>query len=565
MQTLGGTLAKIFSRLRYHVFTHQDYMSRIRGGHNYYQIRLSEKPVTASRSTVDILITLDRQTLDIHENDVAENGLILYDPDIVPVNRESEIYQPVPFTQLALAEGGDKIMANTVAIGAVLGLFRFDYIQAEQVIRQSLAEKHSIINGNKHALHAGYNFIQAQPGHQDLFCISMPRHEDLMLINATQAIATGAISAGCKFYAAYPMTPATGIMVYLAGKGQKYNIIVEQAEDEISAINMALGASYAGVRSMTGTSGGGFALMTEGVSLAGITETPIVICEVQRPGPATGLPTRTEQSDLLFVIHGGHGEFAKVVLTPGTPEQAFLAANKAFDLAEKYQIPVFIQSDQYLADAQWTYKEFSTKNLCPNHDYRLHGNKLAGLKKYRRYAFSPDGISPLAVPGDSKHLVVVDSDEHDEAGHITENSRLRIKMVEKRLFRKLRQLKNEISPPELYGSKKPDIILLAYGSTYGIVKESVDILAEEYAIAMLHFSEVYPFPLSDDFNFLSLLHNARQTICIELNATGQFARLLKTETAFTCSNQINSYDGRPFTTDTLLTKIKATLNPVNNK
>lgn len=559
LQTIGGTLAKIFSRLHYHVFTHQDYMSRIRGGHNFYQIRISEKPITASRNPVNILVALDKLTIDTHYDEVHEKGVILFDPEDTDGQPLEAIYLSVPFVKLAMNNGGNKIMANSVAIGAILGLFALDLSAAEQAIRESLANKSSrIVEGNLQAMQAGYLHVQNNKKAVHNFSICEPGKDALMLINGIQAIAVGAITAGCKFYSAYPMTPSTGIMVFLAAKQEEYNIIVEQAEDEISAVNMALGASFAGVRSMTGTSGGGFALMTEGISLAGITETPIVICEMQRPGPATGLPTRTEQGDLFFVIHGGHGEFPRVVLTPGNPEQSFLAANKAFDLAEKYQVPVFIQGDQYLADTEWTSKGFATDRIRYK-DYRLRGKDLARLAVYNRYAFTENGISPLAVPGESKHLVVADSDEHDEAGHIIEDGETRRRMVEKRLHKKMVNLHREISPPGLYGAENPDVILVCFGSVYGVAKETAGILEDEYNIAMLHFSEVYPFPLREKFDYLKLLQDARQTICIENNATGQFAQLLRAETGFTCSDRLNRYDGRPFTADSLQEQITALL------
>jgi len=562
LQTIGGVLARIFSRLHYHVFTHQDYMSRIRGGHNYYQIRISERPVTASRDAVHILIALDKNTMDIHSGDVHQQGVILFDPEDVEDVPDRDIFLPIPFTELAKKEGGDKIMANTVAIGAVLGLFDIWEEAGERVVRESLARKNDkIIAGNLKAMQAGYRHVRERSKHLEHFSRADPGTDDLMLINGIQAIGFGAVTAGCRFYSAYPMTPSTGVMVYLAGKGEEYGIVVEQAEDEISAINMALGASYAGVRAMTGTSGGGFALMTEGLSLAAMTETPIVICEMQRPGPATGLPTRTEQGDLFFVLYGGHGEFPRVLLTPGTPEQAFLATNKAFALAEKYQIPVFIQGDQYLADTEWTCAGFPLDKLSYR-DYRLRRDQLAKLESYDRYAVTENGISPLAVPDESRHLVVVDSDEHDEAGHIIEDAATRIRMVEKRIFSKIDNIRQEISPPELYGDGNPAVILVCFGSTYGIVREVVDSLAGSTSIAMLHFSEVYPFPLADAFDYVKLLHDAEHTLCIEQNATGQFARLLHSETGFTCSSRLNRYDGRPFTVDSLREKIAAVLETV---
>lgn len=565
LQTIGAALAKIFSRLGYHVFTHQDYMSRIRGGHNYYQIRFSDKVVTASRERIDILVALNTETIDIHQQDLLDGGLILYGPTEEEEPRAGEQFLATSFTQIAKDAGGTRIMANVVAVGAVLGLFNLDLQAAEAVIQQSLEKKSAeIIEGNLRALQAGHRHAREHCTRLDRFQTSTAGQDKLLLINGVQAIAAGALMSGVKFYAGYPMTPSTGIMVYLADKAEEYDIVIEQAEDEISAINMALGASYAGVRAMTGTSGGGFALMTEGVSLAGMTETPIVIAEMQRPGPATGLPTRTEQSDLNFVIHGGHGEFPRAVLTPGTPEQAFFAANRAFDLAEKYQIPVFIQADQYLADTEWTFKEFALDTLAYK-DYRLRGEQLRKLKEYKRYAYTDDGISPLAVPGESPHLVVVDSDEHDEEGHIIEDAPTRVRMVEKRLHAKLDRLREEIAPPAFYGKKNAATIIIGYGSTFGVMREAVDLLGKEYSLAMLHFSEVYPLPPFTELDYPKLIGKAKATICIENNASGQFRRLLRAEAGIVCSGRINRYDGRPFTIEALTKEIRQYLQSGKTK
>jgi 2-oxoglutarate ferredoxin oxidoreductase subunit alpha len=357
------------------------------------------------------------------------------------------------------------------------------------------------------------------------------------------------------------MTPSTGIMNYLASKEKEYGVVVEQAEDEIAAINMALGASFAGVRAMTGTSGGGFALMVEGLSLAGMTETPIVIAMGQRPGPATGFPTRSEQGELQFLISAGHGEFPRVIFAPGSPREAFYLTNKAFDLAEKYQIPVFILFDTYLADTQWTIEGFDMGKIR-YHDYRLRGDAFKKLSEYRRYAFTETGISPLGVPGDARHLVVADSDEHDEEGHIVEDALTRVNMVQKRLFKKLPFIRQEIAPPFLYGDHNPRVVLTGWGSTYGVMKEVVDELTKSTSIAMLHFSEIFPLPHRENFDYVRLLENARLPLCIENNATGQLARLLRSETGFEFKAQIHKYDGRPFTVEELTGEINGHLRNI---
>ncbi|MBF0473933.1 MAG: 2-oxoacid:acceptor oxidoreductase subunit alpha, partial [Nitrospirae bacterium] len=389
------------------------------------------------------------------------------------------------------------------------------------------------------------------------FSVAGASDKGYMLIDSSAAIGLGAIMSGCKFYAAYPMTPSTAVMNFIASKAQQYGIMVEQAEDEICAINMVLGASFAGVRSMTGTSGGGFALMSEGVSLAGMMELPVVILEAQRVGPATGFPTRTEQSDLMFILHSGHGEFPRIVFAPGTPEEAFYLTNKAFDLAEKFQIPVFILIDQYLADSEWTYKSFDYKSLVYN-DYRLREDFLKSMSEYKRYAYTESGVSPLAIPGDSKHLVIVDSDEHDEDGHIVEDIVTRLKMVNKRLSKKLPLIQSEMSPPVYHGAEKPDVVVTCWGSTYGVVKEAIDTINYNHSgkrIGMLHFSQIYPFPSMQKFDFIKLLEDADITICIENNSTGQFASLLRGELGYAFTHRINKFDGRPFILESLTEEI----------
>lgn len=319
IQTIGDTLAHIFAKSGYHVFTHQDYESRIRGGHNFYQVRFSDKPVTASRDGIDIVVALDRESISQHEKELTENGIIISDSSTLKQKHDKEYFLDIPFVQLATEHGGNKIMANTVAIGAVLGIIGMDMNILFEIIKDTFRKKgEEIIKGNVNAAMSGYDHA-VKNCQRCSFNVRANGRSPLLLIAGNEAFALGAIASGVKFYSAYPMTPSTGIMNYIADKEADYGIIVEQAEDEIAAINMVLGASFAGVRAMTGTSGGGFALMVEGLSLAGMTETPVVIALGQRPGPATGLPTRTEQGDLQFALYTAHGEFPRVIFAPGTP------------------------------------------------------------------------------------------------------------------------------------------------------------------------------------------------------------------------------------------------------
>jgi 2-oxoglutarate/2-oxoacid ferredoxin oxidoreductase subunit alpha len=553
IQTIGETLSRVFSRTGFHVFSHQDYESRIRGGHNFYQIRLSDRPVSASRDGSDILIALDRESITRHEHELNKGGRILCDSSSLKHTSGDRWFLDVPFSDLAVKSGGSAVMANTVAIGAVLGLFNMNLDTLFELIADAFRNKgDAVIEANKRAAQAGYDFA-AQNCADCSFKIGSTDKPKL-LMTGIDGIGLGALASDCKFYAAYPMTPSTGIMNYLASKSAENGIVVEQAEDEIAAINMALGASFAGARAMTGTSGGGFALMTEGLSLSGMTETPIVIAMGQRPGPATGFPTRTEQGELQFLVSAGHGEFPRVIFAPGTPKQAFLLTNKAFDLAEKFQIPVFVLFDTYLADTQWTFDGIDDKNLY-GADYRLRGKAFQALDSYQRHAFTQTGVSPLAIPGDARHVVATDSDEHDEDGHIVEDAATRVRMVEKRLFKKLPNIRLDIAPPFVYGDHNPETVLVGWGSTYGIMREAVDELSKKRRIAMLHFSELYPFPGTESFDYLRYLRNAKQTFCIENNATGQFGRLMRAETGFEFSELIHKFDGRSFTREMLAGEI----------
>ena len=551
IQTIGGLLSEVFARMGFHVFTSQDYESRVRGGHNFYQVRVSDTRVMSSTETIDILIAMDLASEVLHREQLSQRGVMLYDSESLNSKFEGTDLLDIPFKRLA-TESGSPVMANTVAVGAALGALDMDPSVMETLLAERFGRKgEPVVEGNIMALRAGLAYATDNCKK----CEFAPGEigAGKFLISGLEATALGALASGIKFYSAYPMTPSTGIMDNIAKRSEEFGVVVEQAEDEIAAINMALGASYAGVRAATGSSGGGFALMVEGLSLAAITETPIVIFEAQRPGPATGLPTRTEQADLLFVLHSAHGEFPRVVLAPGSPEQCLLLTNKAFSLAEKYQIPVFVLLDQYLGDSQWTYEGFNTDAITYT-DYRIRGEEARKIKDYKRYAITDSGVSPLLVPGDGhEHLVVFDSDEHDEDGHLIEDAPTRISMVDKRLHKKLPAIKAEIAPPVLYGPDDADTVLVGWGSTYGVLKETVDALRRVGDNAsMLHFSEIYPIP---EGAYMSLLQNTKKTVCIEGNATGQFAQLFKTETGFGFHHRINRYDGRPFTKDYIMERL----------
>lgn len=365
-------------------------------------------------------------------------------------------------------------------------------------------------------------------------------------------IGMAAIAAGCKFYCAYPMTPSSTILHYLAAKSEKSQMVVKHAEDEISVINMALGASWAGVRSMTGTSGGGYALMVEAVSLAGITEMPIVIAMGQRPGPATGMPTWTEQGDLLFILHSGHGEFPKIILAPGDMEETYRLTLEAFNLADIYQTPVFILVDKYLQEGHQSIEEFRIKNdeLRINRGKLLSEKDFGNITDYKRYQITDDGISPRVRPGMKNVLHQVNSYEHLEDGHTTEEENERTYQVDKRNRKTATFLARDAKLPVLYGKKEAELTVIAWGSMKGPVLQAMQ--GNEDKFNLLHFTYLWPIPSAPVAKTLS---DCRKTLLVENNSTGQLGQLLKMVTGIEIGNKLLKYSGRPFYPEEIIEKV----------
>jgi 2-oxoglutarate ferredoxin oxidoreductase subunit alpha len=373
-----------------------------------------------------------------------------------------------------------------------------------------------------------------------------------MFINGNEAIALGALAAGCQFYAAYPMSPSTSILTYLAGKADNFHMVVEQPEDEIAAINMAIGASCVGVRAMTATSGGGFSLMVESLGLAGIAEVPLVVVDAQRPGPATGLATRTEQADLRFVIHAAQGEFPRVVLAPGTAREAFELTRRAFAIADQYHLPVIILTDQYLADSYFTEDRFTGDGM-PHERFFSPPAAPDSPEAFLRYQFTESGVSPrYPVSGTSKELVY-DSHEHTESGHITEDARIRTGMMQKR-FRKQEGLLSLLSPPVVEGAPDADLLVIGWGSTYGVLHEvTASLNRESIPVRYMHIHDLWPFPgkaVSDE------IAKAKKWVVIENNFTSQLSGIIMEKTHTQPSARILKYDGRPFYGDELLNQVR---------
>ncbi|MGB8656594.1 MAG: 2-oxoacid:acceptor oxidoreductase subunit alpha [Candidatus Zixiibacteriota bacterium] len=551
IQTVEQILTRALKLSGYNIFATKEYMSRIRGGANSTQIRISSKRVSSCVDRTDILIPLGRGAIRHVERRITRETIILGEKSDFESECEKEVCEiiDVPFSKIA-AEIGGKIYVNIIAAGAVAGLLKVERKIVEAYLEQRFSTKDmDVLQKNLEAVKRGYEISNEllTSGKIRLEIPKAPDAKDEILLSGVEAVALGAIAGGCDFVSSYPMSPSTGVWVFLAQHSKDFDIIAEQAEDEISAINMAIGAWYAGARGMVTTSGGGFALMIEGLSLAGMLETPVVIHLGQRPGPATGLPTRTEQADLEHALYSGHGEFPRVIFAPGRIEDAFYLTQKAFNLADKYQIPVFILTDQYLLDS---YYNIPSLDLS---DMQIEKYIVKTDSEHKRYRITESGISPRGIPGFGEGLVSLDSDEHDEEGHITEDLDLRTRMVDKRL-RKLELVKQETVPPELHGSKDYRILIVGWGSTYQVVREAMEKLGRN-DISLLHFKQVYPFHPAT----MGYLEKAQDTIIIENNATSQFGKLIKLHAGFEIKKKILKYNGLPFSVEEVAERLKRAL------
>jgi len=450
-------------------------------------------------------------------------------------------FTEVDFLTIA-KEAGNRLYINTAMFGYIAGLLGSSTKIAKENITNRFSKRgEEVVEGNVKAFEMGYELGQKAAIKPSF---TMPTNfKAKKVMTGNDALTIGALAGGANYLAAYPMSPGTTLMTNLEAKTHEFGILVEQAEDEIAALNMVIGAWYAGARALTTTSGGGFALMTEAVSLAGITESPAVVHLAQRPGPATGLPTRTEQGDLNLVLYAGHGEFPRMIFAPGRIPSGVELMSRSFYMADKYQIPVFVLSDQYWLESLTQVDQ----DIKLNPQY-LESFVTKTSKDYKRYAFDPSGLSPRGIPGYGAGFVKVDSDEHDEEGMITESFDMRNRMNEKRL-NKFNLMKPDVLEPIQEGSKDGEILIVGWGSTYGIIKEVVEAKPNW---THLHFEQVFPLPASVE----ATLRKAKQVVVVENNATGQFANLLQMTFAIKLDQRILKYSGEPFHVDELTTLLE---------
>ena len=540
MDTVANLFNKVLQRSGYYVYTTSDYRSRVRGGHNFFQIRFSDKEISSPRRGLDVIFALNEETLERHLDRLNEGGVSFCDEGIEGFEGTKK-YNLVNKAK----ELGNPKMISTIGLGMLIGKLKIDVKVGEEVVRETFKE--SLIEGNIKALDYGYSITKTE--------VNPIEARESILINGNQAVGLGAAAAGCKFYAAYPMTPSSGVLGFLSSVSDELEIVVDQCEDEVAALNMALGASFAGVRAMTGSSGAGMALMSEAFSLAGIIETPVVIIDVQRPGPATGLPTDTEQADLRFLIHNGHGEFPRKVIALRSAEDAFYQTARAFNLADKYQIPVILMSDKELADTKISTAPFDFSKIEINRYLANPNDYEPGT--YNRYEITESGVSPRLIPTRANgNMVMVDSDEHDEFGRTSEDAANRIAQVDKR-HRKFEGIIADEEEPWEIGVDDFDTLVVCWGSTYGVVKESIDLLNEKgHKIKGLVFGDVFPLPLKKFKKFHSM---AKNYIVVEMNRDGQFEGLIRQEALVASDHLITKYDERPFYLEELVERLEEVL------
>ena len=530
----GHTLARLLNRIGYRIFFYDDYPSLIRGGHNFSIVRASEKRIEAHKEKVDLIVALNQDAVEKHKNRLNAGGIILYDSEKVDAQGVG-----INFMGIVKELEGVPIMRNTAAIGALAKVLDIEWPVLESVMMDTMEKE---VDLNLKIAQSAYDMVENA-------WISVPKLNQklLPLVSGNEAIALGAVQAGLNMYIAYPMTPASAILHYLAEHEDDLGVVTIHPESEIGVALMALGAAYAGARTMVGTSGGGFALMTEALSLSGQGELPMVLVVSQRPGPGTGVPTYTMQGDLSFVIHSGHGEFAKVVLAPGDADEAFYLAGLAMNLAWKFQIPSFVLSDKHLSESIFSF-EADIDKVKPEDPLLWDGKG-----EYKRYLDTQNGISPLAYPGTPSAIVKATSYEHDEYGITTEESEQITGMQKKRL-RKRKTLIDELSKHEqvkVYGNLESRTVLISWGSTKGACME----VAEELGLKVVQPLVLEPFPAEP---LRKVLTGADKIINIEVNATGQLAKILSSH-GIRIDETILRFDGRPFAVDVLLDKVKEVL------
>ncbi len=568
----GDTLARSCGRFGLHVYAYNSYQSIIRGGHIWLKVRVSDRKVTCHGDQLNVLVALNQDSIERHAREVDEGGFILFNSDRIKCE-ELLVKKGVTLLPISMKEVTEEvakkfgpvkpIMQNTVAIGAVMHLMGLGTEQTEEVLTDTFSAKgQEVIDMNIALLEAGFEYAKKLIS-KPIFVAGKWETDKKRrpFITGNEAIAMAAYAAGCKFYAAYPMTPASTILHWMATNAKKTGILVKQCEDEISVANMAIGAGIGGVRSMCATAGGGFALMTEAVGMAGIMEVPVVFVEVQRGGPSTGLPTKTEQADLFQVLGASQGEFPRLIVAPKDIPDSYASTVEAFNLADKYQLPVLMMSDLLLSEHPETVDaeqlSCDVKVERPEFIKEWDAEKNG---KFKRYKFTESGISPRALPGTPGACHVTASDDHDERGILISDMftspPVRRKIMEKRMT-KVENMLKELAAPQLEGPANADVTLLCWGSTWGVVREAAELLNEKgIKTNYLCIKYIAPFHTKEVTEILS---KAKKKFSVEVNFTSVMAQFVKMQTGVSMDGHITKYDGEPFEPLMIVEEVEALL------
>ena len=555
--TLGEILARIAARAGFEIYTFRTYPAEIRGGHVLYQMRVSTRPLTSQGDRLDVLVALNQEAYDLHREELHAGSVLIHDSSVQPAEGANHTTYPLPLSDLAQAISFSR-GRNIIAAGAVARLLGLSAEHGRQVVERQLGRRAGLLEQNLQALEAGYRYAAERfPSDERM---ALPRVEETerqerLVLSGNQALALGALAAGCCFFAGYPITPATGIMEFLAGELPKVGGTLVQAEDEMAALAMVIGASFSGQQALTATSGPGLALMIELLGLASMTEVPLVIVNVQRAGPSTGMPTKTGQGDLFLALLGGHDEAPRFVLAPTSVEDCFYQMVQAFNLAERYQTPAIVLSDQSLSMRLETVPPFHLNDLPQPERLRPPRNADGRVEDYRRYEVTENGVSPMALPGMPGGQYTAEGLEHLPSGAPSYDPRNHEEMMRKR-FRKLRTALAAAEDEEVVarrGAAQPEIAVLCWGSTAGAVWEAVDQAQQEgIAAGALAVKLLSPLPEAQIQDFVA---SARTVLVSEENYSGQFAHLLRATLGLEVQS-VTRYDGVPFTSDEVLDEIR---------
>lgn len=549
IEVAGESISQIFARYGLNVFTYTAYQSLIRGGHSFLTIRISSEPVANHGDKLDLIVALDRGSLEKHLPHVSPGGTLIYNSDDVKQAPERDDIQlcPISYKELTNDPDRNKRMLNVCASSVALQLVGVDLSMLEDIIIRAFLKRkgQEVVDANIAAAQASYNYAAE---HFTPFDVQFEKQDPpLAFGSGNMLMAMGGAAAGVKFYAAYPMSPSTGVLHWMAPNARDLGIIVRQCEDEISVVNMVIGAAHVGCRAMCATSGGGFALMSEAIGSAGMMEIPIVVINVQRGGPSTGLPTKTEQGDLWQVLGASQGDFPKIVVSPTSIMDGFNTIPELFNLVDKFQCPGMVLTDLYLAEGRTTFPPDAI-NWQPKIDRgELITEQGQTDGEYLRYQITDSGISPRAIPGTPGHMHVVATDDHDEDGGLISdeftNPHKRRDIMEKRQ-RKMESIVKLLPPPTFEGPEDAEVTLIGWGSTHGVISEAAQMLRETgIATNHIHFKWLYPM---DEDAINEVLAKSAYSIIVECNYTGQFARFLRSETGFKADSHIRKYDGEPF-------------------